>query len=125
MRRLPLVFKIYFLVMGVVRPASNILLLYSNPLDVVYKSYGLVGFTILIYQVILYPTLVIAVLHAGAQRYLLYVLLAVLVSESLMLITSILAPGLLVTGGYALFAIMNIVILILSIVAYLLSSRIA
>ncbi len=120
---MPIAFRVYFIVIGVVRPLSNILLIYTDSLDVVYTSYGLVGFTLLVYQVILYPLLIVAAVSGRLGVYLVHVVVAVLASEVALLLVAVFSPSLLVTGGYALFTVMNIMILALSIVAYILSSR--
>ena len=122
-RRLPIIFRVYFVIIGIVKPASNLFLLYSNPLDVVYASYGLAGFALLIYQMLLYPILPLSILYDRLGGYVLYVILAVLASEIAMLALAIASPALVVTGGYALFSIMNIMILALSILAYMVSPR--
>ena len=115
--RVPVAFRIYYIVMGVVKLASIVRMFLVQGLDVVSESYGPLGLGLLFYQIFSYIMLILTPFSKLFLESILVIVPMVVLSELSLLVYSAFNASTSVTLGYLVFTVVNIMVLILSIVA--------
>ncbi len=120
--RIPYVFQVYFIVVGVAKIASIIDMLASN-LDSVALAYGPLGLGLLLYQVFSYLILILSVFLKFLRENIGIVVAIVILSEIGLVLYSLLREAVILSPGYLLFVGVNIFILALAVAASYIASR--
>lgn len=120
--RIPYVFRIYFVIVGVAKIASIIDMLASN-LDSVVLAYGPLGLGLLLYQVFSYLILVLSVFVGFLRENIGIVVAIVILSEIGLVLYSLSREAVILSPGYLLFVGVNILILALAVAASYIASR--